>query len=293
MVLLVAGGQLDPNIGRLLRRVLERKLPFVDVLAGPGTVPVVSIEYPKAVLRVSGLPVSASAAFLRHDAFWQEESSGGHAQTCALNWYYLVSGWARVHDLRMFNSATAGVENNKIGNLVAAQRAGLAIPETLVTNDLEDAWARMGPDTIVKQVAGGSYTRTLSDVLEGWKRTNPIETFPRFVQRRLCRPEMRVYIAGDDALAFSIESDDLDYREHGRAKVKSAETPSDIEAGLRKLCSDLGLTFAAADFMRHPDDGHYCFLEINAQPMFVAFDLASEGRLIDAMLDFLTRDGTR
>ncbi len=51
MELLIAGGQLDPNIGRVLRRVLERRLAYVDVLVGPGVVPVVSLEYPQLSLK--------------------------------------------------------------------------------------------------------------------------------------------------------------------------------------------------------------------------------------------------
>jgi hypothetical protein len=63
MELLIAGGQLDPNIGRVLRRVLERRLAYVDVLVGPGVVPVVSLEYPQLLLSISGRPVTAKSAF--------------------------------------------------------------------------------------------------------------------------------------------------------------------------------------------------------------------------------------
>ncbi len=287
MLLLVAGGQLDPNIGRLLRRVLERNLSYVDVLAGPGIVPVVSLEYPQFALSVSGRPVSAKSVFLRHDAFWQDSSGESTAQACALNWYYLIRGWARATNARMFNTQGAAAENNKIDNLLLAQSCGLTIPETIVTNDLALASERMGIDAIVKPVAGGSYTRTLEQSLHGWNRNDPLQIFPRFVQRRLARPELRIYIVGDRAFAFHIECDELDYREHNDARIAQTAVPTDLEAPLRKLCGNLGLDFAAADFMKREGDGACCFLEINAQPMFVAFDMVADGRLVDAMLDFL------
>lgn len=291
MELLIAGGQLDPNIGRVLRRVLERRLAYVDVLVGPGVVPVVSLEYPQLLLSISGRPVTAKSVFLRHDAFWQDSSGDSTAQACALNWYYLIRGWACATNARMFNTQSAAAENNKIDNLLTAQRCGLAIPETIVTNDLALASERMGTDAIVKPVAGGTYTRTLEHSLEGWNRSDPLQIFPRFVQRRLTRPEMRIYIVGDRTLAFHIECAALDYREHHDVRISLTAAPAEIEAPLRRMCRNIGLDFAAADFMKHAGDGHYCFLEINAQPMFVAFDMVADGRLVDAILDFLVKPG--
>ena len=34
-------------------------------------------------------------------------------------------------------------------------------------------------------------------------------------------------------------------------------------------------------------DGAYCFLEVNTQPMFAAFDAVIGGRLCDAIIDHL------
>jgi hypothetical protein len=38
-------------------------------------------------------------------------------------------------------------------------------------------------------------------------------------------------------------------------------------------------------------DGEWTFLEVNSQPMFAAFDKAADGRLCDAILDWLHPDG--
>ena len=46
---------------------------------------------------------------------------------------------------------------------------------------------------------------------------------------------------------------------------------------------------AAADFMRDDATGEWCFLEVNSQPMFAAFDDVCDGRLCDAMIDHLLK----
>ena len=53
------------------------------------------------------------------------------------------------------------------------------------------------------------------------------------------------------------------------------------------LTDRIGLTYTAADFKAREETGELVFLETNSNPMFAAFDVASEGRLVDAMLDWL------
>jgi hypothetical protein len=109
------------------------------------------------------------------------------------------------------------------------------------------------------------------------------------VQERLKRPELRVYRIGDAFFSFLIRSPDLDYRERNRVQLEFATAPAGLETKLGALTDALGLDFAAADFMLSKRDD-YCFLEINTQPMFSAFDAAAGGRLCDAIIDHLMVD---
>src|SRR5947209_3674793 len=92
-MILVAGGQLDFNIGRLLGRMLQRRVPFVDVLVGPKLVPSITLDLANDELRLNGAPIHPTACFMRHDVFLQMSGKSRHAQAAALNWYNMIKGW--------------------------------------------------------------------------------------------------------------------------------------------------------------------------------------------------------
>jgi hypothetical protein len=281
-MLLIAGGQLDPNVGRLLRRILERGVPFRDLLVGPELTPRIVIDVDSGSLELNGEPIAASGCFVRHDVFQQQQTRDLSAHAAALNWFYSIRGWVLAQPaLRCFNRHSYLSENNKLENLCLARAAGLATPRTVVTNMFE---GRSG-ELVQKPVAGGDYTTTLAELTS----TTPLDPrpYPRFLQPRLHRPELRVYRIGDALLGYALESDEIDYRTTHRARISAAPVPPAIASGLITLCDRLGLDLAAADFMIDPDSRELLFLEVNTQPMFAAFDEVSQGRLCDAIIDHL------
>jgi len=288
-MILVAGGQLDFNIGRLLGRLLQRRVPFIDVLVGPKLVPSITLDLARDELRLNGTLIRPTACFMRHDVFLQMSGKIRHAQAAALNWYNTIKGWELSHDeVRGFNKTSFGAENTKLHNLYLAKRVGLAVPETLITNEFDRAAAAMRGALIEKPVAGGEYTMRLDVLRDRLKHAEATARYPRFVQSKLGRPELRVYRIGDEMISFHLTSRDLDYREHNRVKLTVAMAPRGIQRKLRALTDRLALDFAAADFMRNRK-GEYCFLEVNTQPMFAAFDQVAGGRLCDAIIDHLMR----
>lgn len=288
-MILVAGGQLDFNIGRLLGRMLQRRVSFVEVLVGAKLVPSITLDLARDELRLDGALIRPTACFMRHDVFLQMSGKSRHAHAAALNWYNTIKGWELAHDdVRGFNKNSFGSENTKLHNLYLAKRVGLAVPDTLITNEFDQAAASMRGALIEKPVAGGEYTARLGALRSKLKGADPVARYPRFVQRKLDRPEMRVYRIGDAIISFHLASRDLDYREHNRVKLTVAKAPRKIESKLRALTDLLGLDFAAADFMRNKR-GEYCFLEVNTQPMFAAFDKVADGRVCDAIIDHLVR----
>lgn len=286
-MILVAGGQYDFNIGTLLRRMLARGVKFTDVLIGPQLVPTITLDLARDELRLNGVTISPTACFMRHDVFLQQHSKSRHAATAAHNWYNTIKGWELAHDeVKGFNKASFARENTKLQNLYLAKRHGLAIPATIVTNEFERAGRTLAGSLIQKPVSGGEYTTTLRTFRKDLEAKDPVARYPRFVQVKLARPEMRVYRIGDAFLAFLLHCRDVDYRERNRVQLVPAEVPAAIQSGLSALTDDLGLDFAAADFMRDKA-GEYRFLEVNTQPMFAAFDAVVGGRLCDAIIDHL------
>lgn len=274
-MLLVAGGQLDPNIGALLRRCLARKVDFRDLLVGPGLTPELHIDL-SGRFSLDGHEIRPTACFLRHDVFLAQCTGAPEDHRGALNWYHAVRDWALSRNVRILNRHGRSGDHGKYGILLKAQTLGLSVPPTTLTN----AAPRIsGPSHVRKPAAGGELTTLVEADGETWPH-------PYFVQPRLHRPELRVYRIGGSLRGFELASTDLDYRANHQVEIAPATVPDDLSIGLLALCNDLGLDFAAADFMQDAK-GRWVFLEVNSQPMFAAFDTTLGGDLSDLLLDWL------
>ncbi len=293
-MIFVAGGQLDINIGTFLRRLLRRRINFVDLLVGPELHPLIAYDLRTGILQMNGRALQPTASFIRHDVFLQQKTSDRSAAPSALNWFYTLKGWELGNPgVTAFNRRSAARENAKIYNLLMAQQVGLRIPDTMITNDFDDIGSMLSGPLIQKPVAGGELTTTYEDFLGSLENASSLHRYPRFIQPRLSRPELRIYRVGDTMLSFSLLSDDVDYREHQRVTLALVPTPVVIAAKLTALCDAIELDFAAADFMRDDATGDWCFLEVNSQPMFAAFDDICDGKLCDAMIDHLLKPAIR
>jgi hypothetical protein len=296
-VLLITGGETDPNVGSLLARARERGIEARALLVGPGTHPSIDWDVDADRLRLDGDEVRPSALFHRYDVFAQLADQRKETGFRASAWYTALHGWALAHpEVRMLNRRYAG-QTNKPFMLDLARRCGLRIPHTRITNDLdalEREAASVGP-SVAKPLTGGGFAQPLETLLSSTTRRDGRSAAPAFVQQRLVPPEVRIYGVGCGAgrrhLAFRVESTALDYRSDDGTKVidlRQDEIDDDAVAGLGRLMDALEMDYAAADFKTCPDTGRLAFLEINSAPMFVAFDQASGSAVSDAILDFLT-----
>lgn len=279
-MILIFGGRHDPNIGVLTDRLVARDIPFIDLRIGPDANPRLRIDLVRRRLEVDGDPVSPAGCFLRHDVFLYPTEDVVGASAAALNWYQAVRGWVVSQPwIRVFNRLYPLRETNKIGNMLDASACGLGIPPTVIDSHPVDPQSLPGPH-IQKPVAGGEYTVPVG--------ANPVMAeYPRFIQRRLDRPETRIYRIATRLLAFRLKSPDLDYRQSRNVTLTQVEVPQPEGAALTRLCNRLGLDFAAADFMTDAD-GSLVFLEVNSQPMFAAFDRVADGALCNAIIDHLS-----
>ncbi len=296
-MLLIAGGDRDPNIGSILERARERGIAAEALLVGAGANPAITWDFQEDRLRVDGRDTRPTAAFLRYDVFTNladpRPQTGYRAQT----WYTTLYGWLLAHPVRIMNRRYGG-QMNKPFMLQRAREAGLEIPHTLVTNELDRLEKEAaGEERIVKPVTGGGYTQMLSAVLESTERRVGKSAAPAIVQRRLLSPEIRVYAVGDAAgrrfEAFHVRSEQLDYRVDKSTEVVHlplTDVAPEVTAGLGRLMDDLEMDYGAADFKTDPETGRLVFLEVNSSPMFVAFDGVSGHAVSDAILDYLLRD---
>ena len=288
--LIIAGGDGDPQLMRLLKRALTRDVRVRALLHGDSGAPELVWDLESDELRDEHGPIIAEAAFVRQDVFRFLKTGKEIDRAAASSWKRSFDGWLWAHPrIRIFNRGFALRDAvNKPLALIWAKEAGLPIPKT--TLHASKAWAeKMAAETgshIYKPVGGGAHARpVIADELE--KVHTHHLPHPYIFQARLVPPELRLFRVGDRFFAFHVEADTLDYRDDKKARVKEADTPEHLAHGLRTLTDRLGLTYAAADFKTDPESGDLLFLEVNSNPMFAAFDQASRGQLIDAMLDYL------
>jgi hypothetical protein len=295
-VLLIAGGPLDPHVASLLRRARERGVAHQALLSGGGALPAINWEVEADRLRVDGREARPSALYIRFDAYGPLADPRPETAQAALAWYETVRGWALAHpDVRLPNRR-ADPQVSKPLALMLAARAGLSVPATWLSNEL-DAVARdaAGRPMIAKPVNGGGFARELGALLAATERRQGKTAAPAFVQARLEHPEVRIYAAGGAEErrfeAFRIVSDALDYRAAGETPVRHlppGSVPGEVLAGLGRVMDALALDWGAADFKTDPETGRLAFMEINSNPAFDAFDAASGHVVSDALLDHLT-----
>lgn len=287
-MIVVAGGDTDPNIGILARRLASRPIPHLVLCVGASSSPRLTWRLGDDRLWVDDIDVRPTAVFLRHDVFTHQRDRQPASQKRASRWYQTMLSWALAHeDVALLNRGYGARHASKPYILHLAQRLGLDIPETLISNDLHALDAMDEAGWIAKPVNGGEYTRLLADLGtdEPWRHQCGAE--PTIVQRRLVGPELRIYRVGGRWFAFELRSQALDYRTTMDAAISAVPAPADLTAPLEQLMDRLGLDFGAADFKACPETGRYLFLEVNSAPMFVAFDRVVAGALCDAILDWL------
>jgi glutathione synthase/RimK-type ligase-like ATP-grasp enzyme len=162
--------------------------------------------------------------------------------------------------------------SHKPRHLALAERLGLFVPATLVTNDPRRA------RTFLARRAGKVVHKTLHATGDGWRptrvvgpedraRLDALRWAPVVFQEYVAGVDVRVTVVGDRLFATEIDARDTaspeDFRPVWReAPVASCALPADVERRLRALVSELGLRFAAID-LRRRDDGEHVFLEVN------------------------------
>lgn len=287
-MLLISGGEHDPNIAHLLEITRKRKIPTSKILFGPNKHPSIHWDIQANRLLLDGLQLEPSAAFLRYDVFNHMADVREQTAFRAHAWYAAVAGWiASRADIRAFNRN--GEPNVlKPAILRMALDIGMDVPFSVVSNDVKRINKEADGEFkkwIAKPACGGEYTQVLDDLIGNVAQHGGAAPAPAIIQERLISPDVRIFRVGGEFLAFTIESKEIDYRIDSDCKLSVISSlPKRLTRQLKRLTDRIGLDFAAADYKTCADTGKLKFLEVNTAPMFVAFDRAGNGSITDAML---------
>lgn len=288
MSILVAGGYYDPNLAVLIEAAAASSIEVIDLRLGAQKSPSFQWDLVDGKAWLNGTELSPAGVFFRYDVFGSLHDTRPAVAIRAMGWYQTIFGWVlanpRIHLLNRHMKQTA---TNKPICLWLAQQTGLAIPETVISNDLGALSQLPGEDYIAKPVSGGGYCHLLKDAWAETKNSKQPAALPAIVQTRLNAPEIRIYVIGNERFAFEVRSTSLDYRQLQDAELFLLDdTPSEADA-LSKLMSQLGMDFGAADFKTDPHSKRLIFLELNTSPMFARFDQVANGRLSAALVRLL------
>jgi len=287
--LLIAGGEVDYSLHSLCRQALTRGFEHLVLFSGARAQPTLEWDLYGDRLTLDGREIRPSACFVRHDVFSYQADPTPETSRRAAAWYTTLAGWLHVHPgVRVLNGRFIG-NNNKAFQLHLARRAGLEVPTTVITNDLEEVERRAATSALIaKPVQGGSHCREAAAMVEFAREAGGAGPF--LLQNRLVAPEIRLYCIGGRFIPFEMRSRELDYRTATDTQVIPLPldaVPRELCEGLARVMEALSMDFGAADFKTDPETGRLVFLEVNSSPMFFGFDLASQGAVSNAILDAL------
>jgi len=192
-------------------------------------------------------------------------------------------------------------ERCKPTQLVAAQRCGLAIPPTLISNDPREII------NFVREATGSVIYKTFNSLVptsvitsDSLSEPDVLRWTPGIYQHYVEKDhELRVTVIGRRLFALRINSQQtargkIDWREaqwQPRGGVSDltfepATLPKPIRRACRSLVKELGLSYGAIDLVVTPDK-EYVFLEINPSGQFLWIDHDAGIPLLDPMAEML------
>ena len=192
-------------------------------------------------------------------------------------WQSLREDTLWINDLNRDEAA-----HRKVYQLQVAQDVGLTIPETLITNHVEDATqfiSQFPQEKVIYKAFSATQqhwreTRLLRE--DGLRQLENVRYAPVIFQEYIDAVyDIRITVIGNDIFAAAIYSQDTSYKvdfrmEMDRAKMEAVEVPAEVQEQLLLLMRHLGLEYGAID-MRKTADGQWVFLEVNpaGQYLFV------------------------
>ncbi|MFI6865994.1 hypothetical protein [Nocardia sp. NPDC050406] len=184
----------------------------------------------------------------------------------------------------------------KIVQLETAYRAGFAIPETLITNDVDEARdflaSRHGPVIYKRTGTGrGPFTETRIASAADLDRLPTIRHSPTTFQDFIpAEYDLRVVWVDGIEWAVRIDSQSgvgwVDSRLDTAVAFTPDRLPASVSKSLTTLMGALGLTFGVLD-LRVGLDGEFYFLEVNPQGQFAYLEIKTGLPLFESLANLL------
>jgi len=190
--------------------------------------------------------------------------------------------------------------SHKVWQLALASRCGLAVPETVITNDPNEArrfWAAHPGEVVFKAFSATYYAWRETRILRPDEQAmaDSVRVCPVIFQKYVpAAADLRITAIGDDLFAAAATATDyeVDVRFNPSAKYVAHRLPSAVEEKLHSLMNRLGLEYGAID-MRLTPSGEYVFLEVNPAGQFLYIENATQLPISDALAKRLVEGASR
>lgn len=195
--------------------------------------------------------------------------------------------------------------NNKVRQLLQASALGLKIPDSIITNDSQEAldfFENHQNGTIIKPLSHPMLGERLDtrvfytqEVLPSHKPNfSQITNSPVFLQEKIAKKiELRTTVVGNNVFTAAIDSQSkpktqIDWRRDG-ANLPHAtyQLPNDIASKCLELTRHFNLNFSAIDLVLTPKD-EFVFLEINPNGQWAWIEEMTGLPISQAMINLLT-----
>lgn len=204
------------------------------------------------------------------------------------------------------------VANNKIEQLQRAKTLGLIVPDTIITNDPDQAksfYERHEGDIIFKMQKlpiieeGGTHKTVMTNRVTHetfWGNLHRIRNAPCCFQERVEKEyEIRLTVIGNRLFPIAIHSQDSelsrnDFRRYDFENVRYelVELPKTIKDKVLELTRQYRLHYAAIDLI-HTPDGKDVFLEVNPNGQYLWTEEMSGVKITDALVNYLSLGNAR
>lgn len=187
--------------------------------------------------------------------------------------------------------------DHKALQLAVFRRAGLPIPDTLITNFppaariFDDAVRGEGGECITKPGAGGAETLLVDDAVRA--RLDAIAPAPAIFQRRARGLDVRVTVVGGRVFSsVVVESSTLDYRSgeayrRGDARYTPLALPPAIEEMSLRAAAVCHHVLSGIDWKHDPETGAWILLEANSAPVYLDIEQKTGAPITEAILRWL------
>lgn len=185
--------------------------------------------------------------------------------------------------------ATA-IAENKLVQLKAAKEIGLPIPETLISNTIEDIieFGNKHENIVVKSLISLNGKMIPARKIH-FQQIDKDEASlaPTIFQRCINgKKHVRAIIFGDDAILVYFESLNLDWRGHAIQNMQIINGEQETKKKLVRLCKKMRLMMGIAD-LKYDKDGDLIFLEMNPQGQFIYVEPYINLSISDIFADFI------